>query len=179
MGEAREGFPTNVIIPIDRRDFPPLELRQAAHLLAEEPDLGRVLTPEGARDREDIGKHPPIRGSRAPNTRREQGDLVLRGPLRQGIGAGGGEQRNRRRPPRPLGFQALVARHPALDVEDGFTLFPDHGHAVDAAIALVEEGDIVDETIGQRDPKRLQGAFAHAEHGEKLCAHRCYCRYVH
>ena len=47
------------------------------------------------------------------------------------------------RPRGPLGFQALVALHSAGDVVDGFALFPDQLHAVDAAIALVEEGQIV------------------------------------
>ena len=103
----------------------------------------------------------------------------MRGPLLQGIDERGGEQNKRRRPRGPLGFQALITLDAAGDVVDGFALFPDHGHAVDAAIALVEEGDIVDEAIGPRYPKRLQCPLAVAEHGEKLCAHRCHCRYVH
>ncbi len=63
-------------------DFHALELRHAARLLTDEPDLGRVLTPPGARDGEDIRKHPPIGGVRAPNAHRDQGDLVLRQPAR-------------------------------------------------------------------------------------------------
>ena len=69
------------------RDFQTLELVHAAHPLAEEPKLDRVLTPEVDREVEDIGKHPPIRGVRAPNTHRDQGNVVVCGSLCQGIGA--------------------------------------------------------------------------------------------
>jgi hypothetical protein len=53
------------------RDIPALELVPAADTWADEPNLDHVLTPPGARDREGIWKHPPIRGIRAINTRRE------------------------------------------------------------------------------------------------------------
>ena len=158
--EDGEGFPAIVIIEVDMGDFPALELLHAAGPLADEADLGRVLTPVGDRGVEDIRKHPPIRGVRAPIAHREQGDLVLRGPLRQGIGERGAGQRKHRRPRGPLGFQALVALHAAGDVEDGFALFPDQGHAVDAAIARIEEGHIVDVAIGQRYLQRPQGPLA-------------------
>ena len=106
-------------------DFQALELLHAAGPLADEADLGRVLTPAVDRGVEDIRKHPPIRGVRAPNAHREQGDLVVRGPLHQGIGERGAGRMQRRRPRGPLGFQALVALHAAGDVIDGFALFPD------------------------------------------------------
>ena len=64
--EDGEGFPAIVVIGVDMDDFPALELVHAAHPLADEPDLGRVLTPVVARGVEDIRKHPPIRGVRAP-----------------------------------------------------------------------------------------------------------------
>ena len=110
---------------VDMGDFPALELLHAASPLADEPDLGRVLTPVVARGVEDIRKHPPIRGVRAPKAHREQGDLVLRGPLRQGIGERGADRMHHRRPRGSLGFQALVALHAAGDVVDGFAFFPD------------------------------------------------------
>ena len=146
--EEGHGFPARGVIGVDMRNFQALELLHAADALADEPDLGRVLTPPGDRGGEDIRKHPPIRSVRAPNAHREQGDLVVRGPLRQGIGERGGEQRKHRRPRGPLAFQALVALYAAGDVVDGFALFPDQFHAVDAAIARIEEGQIVDEAIG-------------------------------
>src|SRR5262245_12636213 len=61
--------------------------------------------------------------------------MVVRGPLREGIDDRRAEWLKRRRPRGPLGFQALVALHAAWDVVDGFALFPDQFHAVDAAIA--------------------------------------------
>ena len=61
-------------------DFPALELLHAADPLTEEADLGRVLTPVVARGVEDIRKHSPICGVRAPSAYGEQGDLVMRGP---------------------------------------------------------------------------------------------------
>ena len=73
---------------VDMGDFPALELLHTASPLANEPDLGRVLTPVVDRGGEDIRKHPPIRGVRAPKAHREQGDLVVRGPLRQGKTSG-------------------------------------------------------------------------------------------
>ena len=106
-------------------DFHALEPVHAADPLAEEPDLRRVLTPVVDRGVEDIRKHAPIRGVRAPNARREQGDLVLRGPLRQSIDERGGEQRKRCHPRGPLGLQTLVALDATGDVVDGLALFPD------------------------------------------------------
>ena len=87
------------------RDFQALELVHAAHPLADEPDLGRVLTPVVARGIEGIRKHPPIRGVRATTARRDQGDPVVRGPLNQGIDERGVGQLKRRRPRGPLPYQ--------------------------------------------------------------------------
>jgi hypothetical protein len=101
------------------------------------------------------------------------------GALNQGVGERGTEHLHHRRPRGPLGFQALIALDAAGNVPDGFALFPDQGHAVDAAIALVEEGQIGDETIGLRDPKRPQGPLAEAENRDKLCARRRYRRHAH
>jgi hypothetical protein len=58
--EEGDGFPAIVVIPVDMGDFHALELRHAAHLLADEPELGRVLTPVVERGVEDIRKDPPI-----------------------------------------------------------------------------------------------------------------------
>ena len=103
--EDGEGFPAIVLILVDMGDFPALELVHAAGPLADEPELGRVLTPVVARGVEDIRKHPPIRGVRAPKARREQGDLVVRGPLRQGIGQRGAGQIITAAPVGPLAFR--------------------------------------------------------------------------
>ena len=123
--EDGEGFLAIVRVVIDMDNFQALELVHAPDALADEPELGRVLTPVGDRGGEDIRKHPPIRGVRAASARREQGDPVVRGPRRQGIDEGGVAQRKHRRPRGPLAFQALVALHTAVDVEDGLALFPD------------------------------------------------------
>ena len=123
--EEGNGFPAIAVIPVDMRDFPALEVCHAASALANEADLGRVLTPVGGRGVEEIRKHPPIRGVRAPHAHGEQGDLVVRGPLQQGMDERGAEQHKHRRPRGPLGFQALVALDGTGDVKDGFALFPD------------------------------------------------------
>src|SRR5206468_1698925 len=49
----------------------------------------------------------------------------------------------------------------------------------DAAIALVEEGQVVDEAIGMRYLVKPEYPLADAEHGEKLFARRCHCRHAH
>ena len=54
-------------------DFQALELLHAAGALADEPNRGRVHTPQVYRGVEDIGKHPPIRGVRAPNAAGSRG----------------------------------------------------------------------------------------------------------
>ena len=69
---------------IDMGDFSALELVHAAHPLADEPDFGRVLTPVAGWGVEDIRKHLPIRNVRTPIAQRDQGDLVVCGPLRSG-----------------------------------------------------------------------------------------------
>jgi hypothetical protein len=60
--EEGEGFPAIVIVVVDMDDFLALEVRHTASPLANEPDLGRILTPRVARAVEDIGKDPPVRG---------------------------------------------------------------------------------------------------------------------
>jgi hypothetical protein len=177
--EDGHGFPPILRVMVHMGDFHALELRHAPDPLADEADLGGVLTPPGDRDGEDIRKHAPICGVRAPIAHREQGDLALRGSLRQGIGGRGAHGMKHGRPGGPLGFQALVALHGAGDVPDGFTLFPDQGHPVDAAIAFIEKRQIGDVTIGARYQQRPQGPLADAEHGEKLCARRCHRRHAH
>ena len=82
------------------------------------------------------------------------------------------------RPRGPLGFQTLVALHTTVDVEDGFAVFPDQFDTIDAAIALIQEGHIVDVAIGLRDPYKPQSPLAPAEHGEKLFACRRYYRHA-
>jgi len=101
------------------------------------------------------------------------------GPLRQGIGEPGAEGMKHRRPRGPFGFQALVALYAAVDILDGFALFPDQGHPVDAPIAHIEQGQIVDVAIGLLCQEKPRGSLAHAEHGEKLCAPRRLCRHTH
>jgi hypothetical protein len=110
--EDGESFLAIVRIVIDMADFPALELLHAAGPLANEPDLGRVLTPVVDRGIENIRKHPPIRGVRATQTHCEQGDLVVRGPLRQGIGDCRAEGMKRRRPVDPLPFKC--SKHSTL-----------------------------------------------------------------
>jgi hypothetical protein len=123
--EEGHGFPAIAVIRIDMGNFQALELLHTARLLADEADLGRILAPVVDWGVEDIRKHSPIRGVRTPNTHREQGDLVVSGPLRQGRGKRGADRMKRRRPREPFGFQAFVALHAAGDVVDGFALFPD------------------------------------------------------
>src|SRR3989442_378383 len=88
-----------------------------------------------------------VTGVMAPTADGKQGYRAVRGPDNQGVDERGIDHRNHRRPRRPLAFQALVALDTAVDVVDGFALFPDQFHAVDATIALVQEGQIVDEAI--------------------------------
>jgi hypothetical protein len=83
-----------------------------------------------------------------------------------------------RRPGRPLAFQALVAFKAAGDVHDGFALFPDQGHPIDAAIARIEERQIGDVAIGTRYLKRPLAPFAGDEQGKKLYA-RGHPRHAH
>ena len=123
--EDGNGFPAKVAIEVDMDDFPALELVHAAGPLAEEPDLGRGLTPPVERRLEDIRKHPPIRGVRAPRGPRKQGDLILRGPLNQGIDERSIGQLKHCRSRGPLGFEVLVALEATGDVVDGLALFPD------------------------------------------------------
>src|SRR6266511_6158242 len=174
-----EGFPAKGRVVVDMGDFQTLELVHAAGPLGDEPDLGRVLTPPVGRGVEDIWEHPPIRGVRAPSAHCEQEDLVVRHTLSEGIGERGAEWMKRRRPRGPFGFQALVALHAAVDVEDGFALFPDQWHAVDAAIARIEEGQIGNVAIDTWDKKKPLAPLADAEHGKKLFARRRHRRHAH
>src|SRR5438128_10222383 len=84
--EDGEGFPAIARIDVDMDNFQALELLHATDPLADEADLGCTLAPVVDRGVEDIRKHPPIRGVRASIPDGDQGELVVRGPLREGIG---------------------------------------------------------------------------------------------
>ena len=88
------------------------------------------------------------------------GDLVVRGPLRQGIDHMRARRIHHCCPRGSLPFQALVALYTAVNVVDSFAVFPDQFHAVDATITRIEEGQIVDVTIGKRYPYRPVGSLA-------------------
>ena len=102
----------------------------------------------------------------------------MRGPLNQDIDDMRARRLKHRRPRGPLGFQVLVALHTAVDIVDSIAVFPDQFHAVDAAIALIEQGQIVDVAIGHRNPHKPLG-LAVAEHGKKLYARRRHCRHTY
>jgi hypothetical protein len=99
--------------------------------------------------------------------------------LRQGIDDMRARRMKHRRSRGAPGFQAFVAFHAAVDVVDGIAVFPDQCHAVDATITRIEEGHIVNEAIGKRDPKKPQGPLADAEHGDKLFARRRHRHHPH
>jgi hypothetical protein len=68
-----------------------------------------------------------------------------------------------------LALQALVALDPLLGVVLGLAFLPRELHAIDAAVALVDEREVVDEAVGDRDAaRRVRAGAIHEQRHEDV-----------
>ena len=80
--------------------------------------------------------------------------MVGRCALDQRVGDAGGERTEHRRASRPLVFQPLVALDATVSEVARLTFFGDYFDAVYAAVACVDQREIVSEAVGERDAVR-------------------------
>ncbi len=147
--ERRVGFLAVGAVVIDVRDLLALELLESALLLTDVADDGGRLAPVRRGKAEHPREPAPVgRGGHAVAHRKDD-DLVHRGfgdELVSDARAVGIHQH------RVLALQALVALNALLRIVLSLALLPDELDAVDAAVPLVDQIEVVDEPVGDRDP---------------------------
>ena len=126
--------------------FLPVELVDAALALADVVDDRRDLAVRVQLQREDVGEHAAVGRVGAAVVDGDERDLVGGRAIDRGVGDADAERvgGGRGRAVQAL-LQALVALDAALDDVLGLALRPGQLHAVDAAVARVDELHVVDE----------------------------------
>jgi len=142
--QHRSGLLAVSRVVIKVHDLLALELVHSAFLHSDEFDLGGVLTPVVRDHRKDIGKPPPIGGIGPAVADGHQRDLVHRDFVQHRVGNAGRQRIEGDVAGRPPGLQPLIAFDPARIVVFRLALFPDELDAVDAALAFVDQGHVVD-----------------------------------
>ncbi|MPM44785.1 hypothetical protein SDC9_91467 [bioreactor metagenome] len=141
-----DGFLAERAVVIDQRDLLALELVQAAHLLAQVLDQDVRAGPVAAHEREVPLEGIAILGNRQAIAQCDQRNLVDGSFFCQREGDAGGLRVERGHV--GLALQAFVALHAAVGGVAGFALFVRDLHAVDAAIALVDQLEVVLLAVG-------------------------------
>src|SRR5687768_7087835 len=155
--EHRDGFFSVGRVVVNVHDLLALELVHPAFLLADELDLGGVLRPVGRDQREDVGEYAPVGGVGAAVAHGDDRDMVRGGLLDERVGDAGGQGMDDRCAGRSLVLGALVAFHAARVVVLGLALLPRELDAVDAAVALVQHGEVIDHAAAEpRAARRIR-----------------------
>ena len=146
--EGGDGLLAVGAVVIDEGDLLALELVHAAFLLADVLDEGRRLAPVGGGRIEDPLEDTAVGGRRLAIAHGQDRNLVHRRPRDQLIGDAGAVRVDDRGTGGALVLQLLVALDTDLGVVLGLALFPTDLDAVDAAVTLVEQREVVDEAVG-------------------------------
>src|SRR5208283_1048960 len=154
-----------VVIEVD--DLLALKLVHPAFLHADELDLGGILRPVIGDQRKNVRKHASVRGIGAAIAYGDERNLVGGRLLDQRIGNACG-QRHHQRGARALFLQALVTFDAAGVVVLGLALLPRQLDAVDAAVAQVDEVEVVDVAAEDAGATRRVGAYPVRKHGYEL-----------
>ncbi len=146
---------------VDERE---LLAREVAALLVEDVlDDDRGGVPVGAGEVEDPLEDAPVGGRGAAVAHGVDRDLVLAGARDQLVGDARRERLERER---ALALERLVALDALVGVVGGLALAELDLHAADAAVALVDEREVVVVAVGEGDAVRRVGPGAVAEHRE-------------
>src|SRR5260370_11309610 len=144
----------------DVDDLLALQLVRPALLLADVADDRGGLAPVGRREAEHPGEPSPVRAGRHAIAHREDRDLVNRRLRDELVGDARAVRVHHGGARRALALEPLVALDTLLRVVLGLAFLPPDLDAVDAAVALVEEHEVVHEALGDRDAARRVGAGA-------------------
>ena len=149
--ERGVGLPAVGAVVIDVGDLLALELVETTLLLADVANDGGRLAPVGRRKAENPGEPAPIGGGGHAVAHGEDDDFVHRSLGDQLVRDARAVRVDQHGVPR---LQPLVALDALLGVVLGLALLPDELDAVDAAVPLVDEREVIHEPIGDGDPAR-------------------------
>ena len=166
--ERRDGLLAVGAVVMHQRDLLAREVLHASFLFTDVTDQCRGLAPVGGGEVEGPFEHPAVRGRGLSVAHGVDGNLVdrrlgneqvghPRAPREDDGGAGGA-----------LVLQPLVALHPLLGVVLELAFLPGDLDAVDAAVALVDEPEVVDRAVGGGYAVGGVGAGAVHEQWEEL-----------
>ena len=147
-------------------DLLALQLFHPPLLLADVADEGRCLAPVGGGKVKGPLEHAAVRGGGAAIAHGKDGDLVDGGLGDQLIGNPGGERVDVGS--HPLVLQLLVALDADLGIVLGLAFLRHDPHAVDPAIARIEQRVIIAESVRRRNAVGRIGARAVDQHGKEL-----------
>ncbi len=168
--EGRDRLLAVGAVVVDQRDLLALELVHAAFLIADVLDQGGGLAPVGHGQVEDIGEDPAVGGVGPAVAHRQDRDLVGGGALDQRVGDAGAVGVDHRRAGRTAVLQAFIALDAAVVVVGGLALLPGELDAADAAVALVDQVEVVVHAVGDRDAVRRVGSGAIDQQRNELLA---------
>ena len=156
--ERRVGLLAVGAVVVDVDDLLPLELVEPALLVADVPDHGRGLAPVVGGEVEHPREPPAVgRGAHAV-AHRQNRHLVHRRLRDELIGDARAVGVHDQRTGRTLALELLVTLDAQVGLVLRLALLPGELDTVDAAVALVEEREIVDEPVGDRDAAGRVGA---------------------
>src|SRR5439155_265010 len=161
----RNGFLAVGRVVVDVDDLLALQLVHPAFLHADELDLGGVLRPVGRDQREDVREYAAVGGIGAAVAQRDHRDLVGGRFLDQRVGDAGGQRMDHARAGGALVLGALVALDAAVVAVFGLALLPGELYAVDAVVALVEHGEVIDHAAAEA---RAAALVIHAGNLDRL-----------
>ena len=168
--QHRDGLLAVSRVVIDVHDLLALELVHPAFLHADELDLGGVLGPVVGDQREHPGEDAPVAGVGAAVADGHDGNLVLGRLVEDRVGDAGGQGLEHRVAGLALFLQALIALHAAGVVVLGLAFLPHQLDAVDAAVALVDQGHVIDPAAVDAGAARRVGANPVARQADELLA---------
>jgi hypothetical protein len=155
-------------VMVDESDLLALELVDPAFLLADvlHENVGRI--PVRSTQREVPAEDGPVDRVGAAIAAGDDGDAVVERFVGDREGDSGRQGVERRRAGRALALEPLVALHAAVGGIAGLAFLERDADAVDAAVAGVDELEIVHVAVGERDAVGGVRAGAVHQHREKL-----------
>src|SRR5262245_11088066 len=165
--QRRNGFLAIRAIVIYQGDLLALQLVYTPLLLADILHKGRHLTPISRGKVKGPFEHPAIGRSRAAISHRMNRDFIDWRLGNELIGNPGAVRIDQRGARWPLVFQLFVTFNAKLGIVLRLTLFPRDLDAVDTTVTRVEQLEIVDIAVGNRDAIRGIGSRTVHEQGNK------------
>src|SRR5712671_513838 len=155
-------------IVIDVGDLLALQLVQAAGQFGEVFDLDVAGIPIGAEDWEGPADDVAVGALAAPIAAGQQRNLVDGSLVHQGVGDPGRQWHKEARPGRALAFEALVTLDATVGSVAGLAFLEGYLDPVDAAVARVQQVQVIGKPVGERYAVRSVGTGAIDQGGKEL-----------